>query len=260
MSSLNRAWLLIAALMCVTCAFVAGAAESTYTFTITGCNTGFTPTCATGSIGSTTFAITSSNSDELKFTYVGATTNIVPWTFGGASGYELLGGTATVSLLGSNGAVLASGIFSPSDNMFVSIHNAVGGIGLGSAGALPTSSSFPGQPTYPVGFFDSTLTTYNLSTSLGPLTGGATNCYGNVPTATCQAAGGTLGLTSGASFVFNDPYKALSPPAFTGTFSATVRTAPVPEPATLGLVVIGLAGIGAMRGRSRRRRGAPQGA
>jgi hypothetical protein len=253
MSSLNRAWLLMAALMCLTCASLAGAAEVTYTFMVTGCNTGFTPTCATGSIGSTPFTITSSDSDELKFTYVGATTNILPWSFGGASGYELLGGTATVSLLGSSGAVLASGTFSPSDNMFVSIHNAVGGIGLGSAGALPTSSSFPGQPTYPVGFFDSSLTTYNLSTSVGPLTGGATNCYGNVPTATCQATGGTLGLTSGASFVFNDPYKALSPPAFMGTFSATVGTASAPEPATLVLIVMGLVGIGAMGGRSRRR-------
>jgi PEP-CTERM motif len=252
MSSLNRAWLLIAALICLTCASVAAAADITYTFWVTGCNTGFTPTCATGNIGSTTFAITSSDSDELKFTYVGATSNIVPWSFGGTTGYELLGGTATVSLLGSGGAVLASGTFSASDNMFVSIHNAEDGIGLGSAGALPTSSSFPGQPTYPVGFFSSALTTYNLSTSLGPLTGGATNCYGNVPTATCQATGGTLGLTSGASFVFNDPYKTL-PPEFTGTFSATVATTSVPEPATLGLIVMGIAGIGAMRGRSRRR-------
>jgi PEP-CTERM motif len=252
MSSPNRAWLLIAALICLACGSVAAAAEITYTFMVTGCNAGFTPTCATGSIGSTTFAITNSDSDELKFTYVGATTNIVPWSLGGASGYELLGGTATVSLLGSGGAVLASGTFSASDGMFVSIHNAVGGIGLGSAGALPTSSSFPGQPTYPVGFFDSSLTTYNLSTSLGPLTGGATNCYGNVPTATCQATGGALGLTSGASFVFNNPYKTLSP-EFTGTFSATAGTASVPEPATLGLIIMGLAGVGAMRGRSRRR-------
>jgi hypothetical protein len=250
MSSLNRVWLSILALICLTCASLAEAADITYTFTITGCSTGFGPTCATGNIGSTAFAISSSNSEELQFTYVGASTNIVPWSVGGATGYELLDGTATVALLGSGGAVLASGTFSSSDGMFVSIHNGVGGIGLGSAGALPTSSAFPGQPTYPVGFFDSALMAYDLSTSLGPLTGGATNCYGDVPSATCQATGGTLGLTSGDSFVFNNPNQTLSPD-FTGTFSA-VRSASAPEPGTWSLLALALVGLAFATRRSHR--------
>jgi len=247
MSSHDRAALLIAALTCITCASVAKAAEITYTFTVNGCSTAGI-TCATGSLGSTDFSITGSGSDELKFSYVGNTSAVVNW----GGGWELLGGTATVSLLSSGGSVLASGTFSTADGMFVSIHNAQNGIGLGSAGVPQGTSGFPGQPIYPVGFFNSALSTYNMQVSLGPLTGGASNCYGNLPVGTCQTDGMPLALTSGGSFVFNNPSQTFSGEAYVGTFSAVVSTATAPEPATLGLIVMGLAGIRVMRGGTRK--------
>ncbi|HTT11215.1 MAG TPA: PEP-CTERM sorting domain-containing protein [Burkholderiaceae bacterium] len=236
------------------------AAAITYTFTVSGCDPLFTPTetggtCATGTIDGTSFSISRFNSSTLTFTYTGDTANILPWSLdaGTVSGYELLGGVATVSLFDSNGALLVTDTFTAADQMFVDIHNQAYGIGLGSGGAAPSDPSFPGDPSYPVGFYNSALTTYNMATSIGPLVGSANNCSGPDFPSSCLATAPSLALTSGGSFLFNTPYP-IPYGDFSGTFSAAVAASTVPEPGTLGLVGIALAGAAAAVRRRQHKR------
>jgi len=123
---------------------------------------------SSGKLGAVSF----SGNVVLTFTFNGDTANVVPFTVMTTThGYENVYGTASVKVAdATTGTVLAHGTFLPSAGIFVSIDNTNGGggVGFGSAGVLPTSPSFPGQPVYPYAIFSAgglTLETYDLKST-----------------------------------------------------------------------------------------------
>jgi hypothetical protein len=99
-----------------------------------------------GSLGNVQF----SNAD-IRLFFVGDTSNVIPFTKSGVSGYEILAGTATVVITDSSGTLLAEGGFLPEAGIFVSVDNRNGGVGFGSFGVPPWDPGFPNRPVYPMG-------------------------------------------------------------------------------------------------------------
>jgi hypothetical protein len=211
----------------------ASAAPITYTFTATGPTPGSLPTG--GSLGTLAFGA----NDVLTFSFVGDTADVLSFT-GPPNGHEILVGTASITVTDqSTHAVLAEGTFLGSDAMFVSVDNDNGGIGFGSAGVIPADPNFPGDPAYPLGIF--AANTYDLQGSFST-TGDATACVGFPGTCVTPIA---LATTDGDLI--------MSPTTgYSATFTATLASTPVPEPATVGLLMFGIAGLAFVR-----RRGAP---
>jgi PEP-CTERM motif len=211
----------------------ASAAPITYTFTATGPTPGSLPTG--GSLGTLAFGA----NDVITFTFVGDTADVLSFTFP-VIGHEILAGTASVTVTDlTTHAVLAQGTFLSSDAMFVSVDNVNGGIGFGSAGVVPTDPNFPGDPAYPLGIF--AANSYDLQSAFST-TGDAIACVGFPGTCVTPIA---LATTAGDLIMSPDS-------GYSATFTATLGTTPVPEPATLGLLMFGFAGLAFVR-----RRGAP---
>lgn len=219
--------------LCTLCASLAGsamAAPIVYTFTTTGPIAG---TLNGSSIGG--------SNELLTFTFTGDTSNVLSFT-SPVNGDEILVGSATFSVTDlTTHAVVAQGTFAPSDGIFVSIDNVNGGVGFGSGGVAPSNPSFPGNPAYPLGLFgDPSFLTYDLlsDTSISG-TANALSCLGFPtscisPTALATTAGPLiLGAASSGVFDVLD----------NGTFTAML----IPEPASLGLLALGVVGIGVVR-------------
>ena len=147
-SGLNTA--LAGSLLLAAGAPAASASAITYTFTVAGCQ-GAIPACTVVNFGTNHYDLPLTS--KLTFTYLADTSNIVSWSVGVNHGFELLGGVASVVLTDSSGTVIQQGTFATSNHFFVSVDNIGDGVGLGTQGALPTSSAFPGQVTYPLGIF-----------------------------------------------------------------------------------------------------------
>jgi hypothetical protein len=136
---------------------------------------------------------------------------------------------------------LASGTFLPSDGIYIGIDNFNAGVGFGSFGVPPSSSSFPGQPAYPFGMSgrDGFVLSYNLrgnETEHGPgfsCVDFPNTCLAPIPLATTA---GDLILYGG--FQSGDET----------TFTARVGPS-VPEPEAFGVLCLGFAGVAVARWR-----------
>jgi hypothetical protein len=225
--------------LCMASAWSVSATPVTYTFTATG--------PITGTLGGTPIGGTS---QVLTFTFTSDTADVVSFT-SPITGHENLVGTATITATdATTHAIIAQGTFLPADGMFVSIDNVNGGVGFGSAGALPGSGGFPGQPAYPLGLPISPANpaiSYDLTSDITITGSNALSCLGFPgscisPTALVTTGGDLiLGVAGGQADVPKD----------SATFTA-VLAAPVPEPATTGVLAMGLAGLLLARRRGRR--------
>jgi hypothetical protein len=250
MNFITRATTLSAALWiaCLPWRSSANAAPITYSFTAIG--------PITGSLG----GIPITSSDLLSFNFSADTSTVEPFklvdSMGNtlAAGYENIAGISNVVLQDKGtGTILATAEFLPSDGIFISIDNVNGGIGFGSSGALPTSPNFPGNPAYPIGLFtsDSAIHTYDLQGAMTfSNTTGGISCLGFpgscvTPTDLATSNGDLVMGSAGSTFSVLD----------SATFTATVNLTPplpMPEPATLGLVTLGLCGLGWARRKRQR--------
>jgi hypothetical protein len=225
--------LVMASALCglLTCGAIA--APVTYTFTATGPITGSLGGVPIGGAG-----------ELLTFSFVGDTSNVLSFT-SPVPGHEILIGTGSVHVSNlSTGMTVASGTFLPADGIFVSIDNLNGGVGFGSAGALPTSPGFPGNPAYPLGVTisaaDPTIT-YDLKSNVVISSSNTLACFGfpvscNMPPALATTSGDLVLGAPGDLFSLVD----------NGTFTAVLA----PEPAALGLLAFGAVALGIMRRKS----------
>ena len=130
---------------------------------------------ASGSLGAVSFT-----NAVFVLTFDGDTNDVVPFSIPGASGYEIVAGTAAIQIFdAASRALLAQATFLPSAGIYVSVDNANNGIGFGSHGALPTAAGFPGEPVYPSGLLAPTgaVTSYDLKSPFDVL-GFAISCVG----------------------------------------------------------------------------------
>lgn len=93
---------------------------------------------------------------EVTINFLANTSNIVPFSVSGASGFENFKGQGSVTLFNDQTAQLITANFLP-DQIFLSVDQTNGGIGFGSVA---------GGPTYPLGVYGGTpsvpYSTYNL--------------------------------------------------------------------------------------------------
>ena len=132
-------------------------------------------------------------------TFNADTSTVFPWSVTTpdgvtSTGYANMVGTGAVTVVLTDGTVVAQGTFLPSAGIFVSVDANHGGIGFGSFGVPLGNPGFPGQPAYPEGMLTSAPLTYDLTSDIY-IAGSAISCV-NIPTTVC----GTplpLGITSG---------------------------------------------------------------
>jgi hypothetical protein len=162
----------------------------TYTFSVQCVPNGVQCADPSGTLG--TLAFGGANGPViLKFTFVGDTTHVVPFSVPGASGYENLVSTSPASVQivdAKTGKLLAQATFKPAAKIFISVDNTNQGIGFGSFGVLPGAPTFPGQPVYPYTNYDPAirLDTYKLMTTFSSGLGFGVSCVG-FPTQPCGA-------------------------------------------------------------------------
>jgi hypothetical protein len=119
-----------------------------------------------------------SNAD-VTITFDGDTDDVIPFSVPGASGFELLRGSACVEAVSGGAPSFIAG-FRRSAHVYVSADNTNSGLGIGSAGVLPSDPTFPGQPVYPVGMVSSFpgVSTYDLKSGGFAALGIVLSCAG----------------------------------------------------------------------------------
>jgi hypothetical protein len=157
---------------------------------------------ATGSIGLTTFT------DALvTITFVGDTSNVS----GGFGSFTNPVGTATVAIAG-----IGNGPFAFTDSLYVFVNQAASVVGIADSTVNDILDTING----------SAFNTYDLTTSIGPVTGLSDSNAGT---------GSTYGTSKGL-LAFNNM-------SLNSTFAATTAAAAVPEPSSLVLLGAAIAGL-----------------
>ena len=145
----------------------AQAAPIDYTLSLFSAGWGPSPA---GLIGNTPFG-TTPGGVILTFSLATDTDYVVPFS-APVKGAENLVGVASFQInSGATGAELAHGLFLPSAGIFISVDLTNGGIGFGSAGAMPGTPMFPGNPIYPFAanfVYGAGQSTYGLTTLTDP--------------------------------------------------------------------------------------------
>jgi hypothetical protein len=213
----------------------------TYKFTVQGPGEGPVPGF-TGTLGGSPIG---GGNDVITFTFVADTSNVDSFSVPGASGYVNFVGTASFSILDLNTMELvAKGTFLPADNIFVSVDNQNGGIGFGSNA---TNAAFPGDAAYPLGIKFSTATTqYDLKSEIGIFGSGSLSCAGFpgacvAPPALATTLGDLVLGGSSGQFSTEGTFVAEFTPGGGGN---PPPPAPVPEPSTWAMMLLGFAGLG----------------
>jgi hypothetical protein len=137
---------------------------------------------ASGSLGGVPF--TNAN---VTFTFDGDTADVIAFSIPGADGYEILKGTATVSIF-ENSVQILGATFLPAAGVYVSVDGTNSGLGFGSFGVLPSDPTFPGEPVYPGAAYTGTgaVATYDLASDIS-LFGYPVSCVGFATPAACAA-------------------------------------------------------------------------
>jgi hypothetical protein len=137
---------------------------------------------ASGSLGGVAF--TNAN---IALTFDGDTQDVVAFSMPMAFGYEILKGTATVTIYQGNLPSLTA-TFLPSAGIYVSVDGKNSGMGFGSSGVLPSDPTFPGQPVYPMAEYTSTgaVATYDLASDI-TVVGFPVSCVDFATPAQCAA-------------------------------------------------------------------------
>lgn len=184
------------------------------------------------SLGSTTFAPCPAGNPvciEVTINFIADTSNIVPFSVVGASGYENMVGQGSVQLFDDQTGQSVTANFDPGQ-IYVSVDQTNGGIGFGSAVG----------PTYPLGVYAGTpsipYSSYNLASNFTLANGFAWFC----PPGTC-----TLGQP-GPDLSTDQGALSITPtgPVGGSSFNATViAVTPVPEPSSLLLLGVGALGL-----------------
>jgi hypothetical protein len=152
----------------------------------------------TGTVNGVAFG--ADNDAVLTFVFYGDSSTVVPWSFGGSSGFENVAGTASYQINDSGtGARIAKGTFLPAAGVYVSTDTFFGGAGFGSGGGLPGSPQFPGNPVYPYALVVDN--SYNLA---GPITLGPFNAADSCINFPFVCAAPTPLATSAGSLVVNN--------------------------------------------------------
>jgi hypothetical protein len=230
-----------------------------------GTLTGYTATLGGAPI------VTAADNDVITFTFTGDTSNVQTWVVDSSSGnveaggYLINVGTGSFSIVNNDTMEsVASGTFLRSDNIFVSADNVNGGVGFGSNFTpMGGPKHFPGDAAYPIGVEFSRATTFTtLQDEIGIFGTGSVSCSGfpggcGMPPALAVTDGDLV-----TDLVIGGPSGQSSPE---GNFVAEFTTggggsppppAPVPEPSTWAMILLGFAGLGFAGRSSRQPRGA----
>jgi hypothetical protein len=195
--------------------------------------------------------VTADDDDVITFTFTADTSTVQPFSIPGAHGFVNDVGTGSFSIVSNvTMETVATGTFASGDGIFVSVDNQNGGIGFGSLSSLPGDPDFPGDAAYPLGIESGNLSTYDLQSEIGIFGSGSLSCAGFpgaciLPPILDTSKGPLVLAGSG-------PKGSQSSPE--GNFSAEFTTggggspppppAPVPEPSTWAMMLLGFAGLG----------------
>jgi PEP-CTERM motif len=196
--------------------------------------------------------VTADDDDVITFTFTADTSTVQPFSIPGAAhGFVNDVGTGSFSIVSNvTMETVATGTFLAGDGIFVSVDNQNGGIGFGSLSSPPGDPNFPGDAAYPLGVESSNLATYDLQSEIGIFGSGSLSCAGFpgaciLPPILDTTAGDLVLAGSGPNGSQSSPE---------GNFVAEFTTggggnpppppAPVPEPSTWAMMLLGFAGLG----------------
>ena len=217
----------------------------TYKFTVQGPGAGPVP----GFTGTLDGVPIGGGDDVITFTFTADTSTVTPFLITGAYGFTNSVGTGSFSIVDQDTMELvAGGTFLPHDDIFVSVDNKNGGVGFGSN--FDSGAGFPGDAAYPLGIQFSTATTYvDFQDPIGVFGTASLSCAG-FPGA-CMAppalatTDGELVIGGATGQFFSNEGSFVE--EITSGGSSAPPPAPVPEPSTWAMLLLGFAGAGYVR-------------